>query len=806
MPRRLSRRTCSTLFVALACLLLPGSPGAFGASPDPRSAPTLRAVLAKIAKSYVDRSRIDPQRMLWSAAAALDREIPEVLLESNAGAAEVRIRVAGESRTFRADDVRSIARLSDTLSEILQFVGAHRAPSEDRSSAEYAAVNGILDSLDPHSLLFTPAEARMFDNQVDNTLTGVGMVMNFNVRPVTITAVMKGGPALAAGVAPCDRLLAVEGVSTEGRSFEDVIPTILGPVGTAVWLTFDRDGSGLRELILTRQKIVLSSVTSRLLDDGSGSVSGSDGGIGYILIQQFSRRTASDVEAAIADLKKAGARGWILDLRGNPGGLMKEAVGTASLFIESGPIVATVSEDERDSRDAKREHPIPAEGGPLAVLVSERTASASEVLAGALQNRNRAVVLGRTSFGKGTVQVLYGQKDGSKLKLSIAHYVTPGGFSLQSRGVVPDIELVPVPAPKPGRLRLSEIEPPREADLERAFRPRVPAVRPDFSMRYVASLPNGEEEIGIARDLLLELPASVGTRKVALEHARAFVDGRRAPADERIVRVLGEAGVDWSEGPAGDPAGAVADNLAEPGGKPAKPGVKPAKILVRCTQTKSVVLPAPPEAQLPEGAGQRVPIDCEVRNEGERDAFRLRGRAPARSFDLGGDEIVIGRMAAGERRRVSFEGLLDANPAARVSYVPFEFSEQGGAQVDIAPVRIEAPARTGAARTDRTTGLDIRVDAPAETGAIAAPLRVAIVDKGEPRDAWIRVSAREPRIDRKKVLYAARDAGSPDHRMDLAADVPLSPGLNEIEVCARDRDATGQRCDTVFVFRTASGF
>lgn len=742
--------------------------------PASRDARVLRSVLATIEKSYVDPSRVDANRMLWAAATALDREIPEVLLESLPGAPEITLRVAGESRSFPASDVHSISRLADTLRDVLNFIAAHGAPSDDGSAAEYAAVNGILDSLDPHSLLYTPAQARQFATQIDNEISGIGVVLDFTVNPPGIKSVFPGGPAAGAGVAACDRLIAIEGVPTDGKTFDQVVDHILGPVGTAVWLTFDRDKSGLRELILIRQKIVLSSVTSRMLE----------GGVGYIEIFQFAHRVASEVESAIADLRKAGARAWVLDLRNNPGGLMHEAVSTASLFLSSGPVVTAVGRGKRETRAVERQPSVPLEEGPLAVLVSENTASASEVLAGALQNRNRAVVLGRSSFGKGTVQVIFDQTDGSKLKLSIAHYVTPGGFSLQSRGVVPDIELVPMPAPKPGRIRLSATQPSREADLERAFEARVAVVRPDFSMRYVAAAANREDEVSIARDLLLELPESAGaaTRTIALDHARAFIEGRHDATDERIVRVLEDAGVDWSKGNGNG-----------------------ARLVVRCAQRTqegaggaAALLPAR-EAAAAEGEGERIPIECDIRNVGTADAFRVSGKAPSFGLDLASDEIVVGRVGAGDSRRVSIEGFLDKNPAARVNYVPFTFSEEGGSAVDSLPVRIEVPARPGRRIPDGPKGPDIQIAAARETAAAVVSVHVEVRSQTEVRDAWIRVSHRGSKLDHKKVSYTTRGA-NPADPFETSADVPLGPGLNEIEVCARGGD--GKRCETAFVFRT----
>ena len=399
----------------------------------------------------------------------------------------------------------------------------------------------------------------------------------------------------------------------------------------------------------------------------------------------------------------------------------------------------------------------------MIVLIGPQSASAAEVLTGALQNRNRAAVVGRTSWGKGSVQKLFEFEDGSKLKLTIALYFTPGGASLQARGVTPDVELVPVPVPFPRRIRLTEPDSVgREADLTHAFAARENPRRSESLLRYLAVTPDGDEEVRIARDLLVATRED--SRGATLVRGKAVVEGRRNAEEARITAALTEAGVDWSLGSS----------------------KAPPLLSVRCEQR------GPP-------SGDRVPVECEVRNDGARDAFRVLGRADSAAFDLKGEEIVVGRVPSGASRKVAIEGSLAEDTSARVSVVGFAFSEEGGSSSAIAPVRIEVPARPHSTASARPSHLEIRVEGPLETTEDVLRLRADVRDVSGVLDVWVTVSNDSSKLDRRKVAYFSRPADEPLDRLAVAPDVPLRPGLNKIGVCARGKDE--ERCERVFVYR-----
>ncbi len=737
----------------------PGS-ASEAASPG-RDTRTLHAVLDRIAGNYVEPSRVDPRRMLWGAARSLDRDVPEVLLESDEGTASLVLRVSGERRTFSAADVRSLPALERTLREILRFVASRRS-SSSMPNAEYVAIKGMLATLDPHSLLLDPAEAREMATQIASRLFGIGVTFDNSGSRATgadpgvpvVTSVMKGGPADWAGIAVCDRILAVEDRWAAGLDWRDLAGLIRGPGGSPVWLTLLHDGA-IRDVVVTRGEVKLPTVDSRLLE----------GDVGLIRIFGFARGTAAEVRSALESQKAGGARAWILDLRTDMGGLLSEAVETASIFVRSGPIVTTLegAGHRRETSEARRTLPGPLEEGPLAVLIGPGTVSAAEVLTGALQNRNRAAILGRTSFGKGSVQFLYDEEDGSKLTLTVAHYVTPGGVSLQSRGVTPDVELVPVPVPSPGRIRLSgEDAAGREADLDRAFAARGAPQASEISLKYLAATPDGEEEVRIARDLLVGARAE--SRGASLARADSMLRRLRDAEETKISAALTEAGVDWSAGP---------------------PRAS-ARLSVRCRQSG----PA---------AGDHVPVECEAKNEGPDDAFRVFGRTRPPAFDLKDEEIVVGRVPAGSTRKLTLDGRLAEDPSPRVSWVTFSFSDQSEGGARNVPLRIETGARVRPVPGGAPRQLEIRVEAgPLETTEDERTVRVSI-RASDVRDAWVRISNEGAKLDRKKVAYVARSADAAGAAFDLAADVPLKDGLNEIAVCSRA--GSQERCESTFVYR-----
>src|SRR5688500_480480 len=288
----------------------------------------------------------------------------------------------------------------------------------------------MLSTLDPHSIRMDPEQARDMDVSTSGKFGGLGIVIRMIERKLTVVKPMKDTPAWRKGIEAGDHIVRINQEPTENLTSNEAVDRMRGDPKTGVTLFIERKGTaGVLRFDLIRDVIRVSQVEHKLLDKS----------VGYVRVKQFSKGIATDVADAMRELSAKGASAWILDLRGNPGGLLDEAVQLSDLFVDSGTIVTTVSGRDREARRA--EHGFGDTTSPLAVLVNSGSASASEIVAGALKNLDRAVIIGTRTFGKGTVQELYDNEDKSKLKLTIAQYLTPGDRSIQNLGIVPDIAL-----------------------------------------------------------------------------------------------------------------------------------------------------------------------------------------------------------------------------------------------------------------------------------------------------------------------------------------------------------------------------
>ncbi|MFN3521094.1 MAG: S41 family peptidase [Phenylobacterium sp.] len=325
-------------------------------------------------------------------------------------------------------------RMLELFGDVLDTVEHQYVTEVDDTKLIEAAIDGMLTSLDPHSGYLN---ADSFDDMRDQTrgeYGGLGIEVTSEEGVVKVISPMDGTPAEQAGIKAGDYITAVNGESVLGMSVNDAVKQMRGKPGEAVTLTIAREKSDPFDVKIVREVIKPKSATARM-----------EGDYGYLRISSFNERTTEDAEAALADLraKNPQMKGLILDLRNNPGGLLDQAVGVADMFLEGGEIV---SQRGRDPRDVERYNARPgdaAAGLPMVVLINSGSASAAEIVAGALQDRKRAELVGLTSFGKGSVQTvipLRGGMDGA-LKLTTARYYTPSGRSIQKTGIEPDLEV-----------------------------------------------------------------------------------------------------------------------------------------------------------------------------------------------------------------------------------------------------------------------------------------------------------------------------------------------------------------------------
>jgi carboxyl-terminal processing protease len=323
------------------------------------------------------------------------------------------------------------------------------------------AIDGMLASLDPHSDYLEGASFERLTTMIDGNYQGLGISVQMDDGAVKVVSPFKGSPAEKAGIKAGDYITHVNGKLIYGTDIDDAVEQMRGPAGSTVRLSIVRQGRDAPfDVSVTRGVIDLQPVTSEL----------KNGNIGYVSVNEFSKDVGKDVNGAIRALKvKAGGRlaGIVLDLRSNPGGSLDEAVALSDLFLTQGQIVSQRGRNRQDTIYYDAESVFPgdaAAGTPIVVLIDEGTASASEIVAGALQDQHRALIMGERSFGKGSVQSLLPLGKDSALKLTTARYYTPSGRSVQEGGIVPDIRVPQLSDPDEA---LKEKYAYRESDLKR---------------------------------------------------------------------------------------------------------------------------------------------------------------------------------------------------------------------------------------------------------------------------------------------------------------------------------------------------
>jgi C-terminal peptidase prc len=331
---------------------------------------------------------------------------------------------------------------------------AHQvAPDLGATALEYAVLEGALTSLDPHSHFLDPEQYRELKVETSGSFGGLGIEVAIRDEQLSVVAPIEGTPAYRAGIQPGDRIVKIDGLPTGGMAVGDAVRKLRGPSGTRVTLTVQREGAAdPRDVTLVREIIQVQSLKTSEIEPG----------LGYIRIRQFQERTAKDMEAALEKLQKTGRlAGLILDLRSNPGGLLTSAVEVSERLLGDGKlIVYTEGRLESNNMRFVAHTRQPITRVPIVVLVNQGSASAAEIVAGALQDHGRGVVLGTRTYRKGTIQTIVPLSGGSGLRLTTAMYFTPKGRRIQDHGVDPDVVVEAPPEPSESRTRavLSEAE------------------------------------------------------------------------------------------------------------------------------------------------------------------------------------------------------------------------------------------------------------------------------------------------------------------------------------------------------------
>jgi carboxyl-terminal processing protease len=339
---------------------------------------------------------------------------------------------------------RGITAVEDTyeklkvFTEILSLVQSNYVEEVNSRDLIYGAVKGMLDTLDPHSAFMPPDAFKEMQVETQGSFGGLGIEITVKDRTLTVVAPIDGTPAERAGIQPGDRIVKIEGQLTKDMTLMDAVRKLRGPKGSKVTISILREGSPEpMDVTLVRETIEVHSVRSKDLGDG----------MYYVRITSFQEKTSKDLEKALEQAQKAGTTALILDLRTDPGGLLNQAVAVSDMFLDKGQlIVYTQGRIKNQDLRFTAEHSNGLPKWPMVVLVNGGSASASEIVAGALQDWKRAVLIGTKTFGKGSVQTVIPLSDGSGLRLTTAKYFTPRGRSIHGTGITPDI-VVELPKP-----------------------------------------------------------------------------------------------------------------------------------------------------------------------------------------------------------------------------------------------------------------------------------------------------------------------------------------------------------------------
>ncbi|MBC7660354.1 MAG: PDZ domain-containing protein [Chitinophagaceae bacterium] len=400
------------------------------------------SILTIIQNYYVDEDRVGNKKLFEETLKAL--EIQDFIRLSFPANDTWAVTKASETISFRTSDTYTFDELVRDSLKLSRFLDRHAdAPGKEKKVADKdksgarQVVNAMLAGLDPHSNLLDSEEYRDLRQGTEGSFGGLGVVVGMQDDVLTVVKPLPKSPASRAGVAKLDRIMAIDDKNTFGTTLDDLIQYMRGDPGTKVRLSLLREGDiAPRTVTLTREIIQVDSVESRVIPTAKGNIV-------YAFIDSFSSRTAAELREALlkAQAKKEPITGVILDMRSNPGGLLDQAVKVADLFLDEGKIVTTQGRT-RESDMAKKN--LFHFDYPIAILTNGDTASASEIVAGALKDQGRAVVIGEPSFGKGSVQTVFELPGEQALKLTIARYYTPKGISIQNIGIMPDIWLQPI--------------------------------------------------------------------------------------------------------------------------------------------------------------------------------------------------------------------------------------------------------------------------------------------------------------------------------------------------------------------------
>ncbi len=620
----------------------------------------LSRVLLRLKDSYVEPERLDPPKMLLSALDEIQNAVAEIVVDykrplkdGDPPPKQITVTVKAKSKTFEVGSIQSLWEMRFKLKEIFAFIEESLGEDTDvkYQDIEYAAINGMLGTLDPHSNLLPPQNYQEMQTKTGGQFGGLGIVISTRDGQLTVMSPIPDTPAARKGIKARDSIVRIGEESTVNMDINEAVGLLRGEPGTKVDLWILRKGwDEPRKFTVERAIIKIESVTSQALDDK----------IGYLRIKDFQANTFSDTKQHLKDLKKkmGGMQGLVLDLRGNPGGLLDQSIKISDLFIEDGTVVSTVGQGNkmREKKLAVRAGTEPTY--PIIVLIDPGSASASEIVSGAIQNNNRGVVLGDTSFGKGSVQIIYEMPDSSALKLTVAQYLTPGDISIQGKGIIPDLRAVPVYIEKDKVDLFLSRNVLREGSLSTALTSEATRdAKSSQFVRFVKTLPNADDddfknpdefqmdfEIELAQDLLVAAK-DTWKRQDMLKAIQSELKDVEQEEDKKIKEGLNKLKVDWTEGPS-----------------PKTPGLD---ISFKTDTKDSDTIKA----------GDTVKLTATLKNTGTEPVYQVKALTQSDHNIFDDREFIFGLIKPGEERSWTVDVKVPKDTSSREDFIRFELSD-----------------------------------------------------------------------------------------------------------------------------------
>lgn len=613
--------------------------------------------LCDIVCSYVERlyvypERIRPKKMLAEALIRLEKVIPELLVDVDENYETIGININDNVVVLDITNINNLRDTSNALKNILVFITKNKRTA--KISAEdilYEGLNGLLSPLDPHSVVLPPKEFNEFKIGTSGQFGGLGMVVGIREGMLTVISPIEGTPAHRAGLRPGDQITEIDGESTVNMTLAESVNKLRGKPDTMVSLSVVKYKTAKpMNFTLKRELIKIPTVEDKVVENG----------IGYIKIRNFQNDTYQSLIEHIDNLKKQteNIKGLIIDLRNNSGGLLDQAVDVTDKFLDSGNIVITVGPGGRneDIRKAKRSDSDEL-NFPIVLLIDPSSASGAEIVVGALRENNRGLVIGNRSFGKGSVQQLIDLPDNAALKLTMAKYLTPNSYEVQSKGITPDIMFRPIIISKDEINMFRDISYLREEDLmkdkDKDIVPSGPKVEePAKTIKYLAKIPEKTEENPEDQELsfIKEDPYKVGdlgedylvqfakriinytsqsNREAILKEILPLIEDIERDETEKISNALKKLGIDWSEDKTIEASTSVASlSLKYP--------EQPSKL-----DSDSVVNIK---------AGGKLDITVNVSNKGKATMYRVWGITESGNIYLDNLEFLFGKIRSGETK------------------------------------------------------------------------------------------------------------------------------------------------------------